>query len=68
MAQEVPEDNAITDVISRLETRFPQTSPSQIVAAVRTAEQHYAKARIRAYVPVFVEREARAALEKPAVA
>jgi hypothetical protein len=64
---DVPEEDVITDVISRLEVRFPQTSPTQIVAAVKTAEKHYENARIRDYVPVFIEREARAALEQVAV-
>jgi hypothetical protein len=68
MTRDVPEDDAIAEVIRRLQERFPNTPSPQITEAVHEAHHHYDKARVRDFVPVFVEREARASLERPTVA
>ncbi|KHK96407.1 hypothetical protein LK09_15710 [Microbacterium mangrovi] len=65
MTRDVPEGDAIAEVVRRLEERFPQLPSSQIAEAVLEAQHHYDNARVRDFVPVFVEREARAALERP---
>jgi hypothetical protein len=67
MTRDVPEGDAIAEVVRRLEERFPSVPSSQITEAVREAQHHYDDARVRDFVPVFVEREARAALERPTV-
>ncbi|OWY81557.1 hypothetical protein B9C99_12735 [Rhodococcus sp. BUPNP1] len=43
-------------VIERLVTRFPSVPPTDIEAAVRTAEKRFADAKIRAYVPLLIEK------------
>jgi hypothetical protein len=67
MTRDVPEEDAIAEVIRRLQERFPQLPSSQIAEAVHEAQHHYDNARVRDFVPVFVEREARSALQQPAV-
>lgn len=59
------EDAAFAEVVERLIERFPHTSPTQIGDAVREAQSQFEQARVRDFVPVLVEREARARLEHP---
>jgi len=59
------EDRAIADVIERLQARFPQTAEIEIDSAVRDARRTFERARVRDFVPVLVEREARARIERP---
>lgn len=59
------EDKAIADVIERLQARFPQTAEIEIDGAVRDAQRSFERARVRDFVPVLVEREARARIERP---
>ncbi|GAA1942289.1 three-helix bundle dimerization domain-containing protein [Microbacterium deminutum] len=61
----INEDAAIEDVIERLAERFPRLPHAQIVDAVYAARDSFARAQVRDFVPVLVEREARARLEHP---
>lgn len=56
------EDRAIEDVIGRLKERYPATAPMDIVSAVMAARDRFTDARVRDFVPVLIEREARAQL------
>ena len=62
---DIDEDAAMEDVIERLAERFPKLPPTQIVDAVHAARDSFARAQVRDFVPVLVEREARARLERP---
>ncbi|MFF2487399.1 three-helix bundle dimerization domain-containing protein [Microbacterium sp. NPDC058062] len=59
------EDQALSDVVDRLEERFPSRDRSEIERAVAEARSHFERAKVRDFVPVLVEREARARLEHP---
>ncbi|WP_116194128.1 three-helix bundle dimerization domain-containing protein [Microbacterium trichothecenolyticum] len=59
------EDQALSDVVDRLEERFPSKDRSEIERAVTEARSHFERAKVRDFVPVLVEREARARLEHP---
>jgi len=59
------EDQALSDVVDRLEERFPSRDRSEIERAVADAHSHFERAKVRDFVPVLVEREARARLEHP---
>ena len=53
------EANDIVEVTRRLSTRYPDLPSATVQAAVDQAHQKFAGARIRDFVPVFVERTAR---------
>jgi len=53
------EARAIQDICTRLRTRFPATPPDTVQQTVGTAYDSLRTARIRDFVPVLVEREAR---------
>ncbi|MFJ4037165.1 three-helix bundle dimerization domain-containing protein [Microbacterium sp. NPDC090007] len=59
------EESAISEIVERLEERFPQSSPETVRAAVEDARQHFSRAKVKDFVPLFIEREARARLERP---
>lgn len=59
------EDQALSDVVDRLEERFPAKGRPEIERAVDEARSHFERAKVRDFVPVLVEREARARLEHP---
>ena len=59
------EDQALSDVVDRLEERFPSKDRSEIEGAVAEARSHFERAKVRDFVPVLVEREARSRLEHP---
>lgn len=61
----IDEDEAAQDIIDRLATRFPHVPAQRIVDAVNEARHHFERARVRDFVPVLIEREARARLENP---
>lgn len=54
----------ITEIVERLEERFPRTSHDAICAAVDAAQAQFSRARVKDFVPLFIEREARARLER----
>ncbi|MGN6219403.1 MAG: three-helix bundle dimerization domain-containing protein [Microbacterium sp.] len=59
------EEQALSDVVDRLEERFPGIQRSDIARTVADARSHFERAKVRDFIPVLVEREARARLERP---
>jgi hypothetical protein len=53
------EARAVDEVARRLATRFPQISSDTVSRAVKHAHAEFANSRIRDFVPLFVERNAR---------
>jgi hypothetical protein len=65
MTREIPdEDAAFAEIVDRLAERYPHLPTDRIDAAVQEARHHFEQARVRDFVPVLVEREARAWLER----
>jgi hypothetical protein len=58
------EEQAVADVIDRLVARFPDLPKERISDAVAAASARLAGAKVRDFVPVLVEREARGQLEQ----
>lgn len=56
------EQVAIVQVAQRLHERFPTVPEDQIEATVRVQYHRFDDSRIRDFVPIFVERNARADL------
>jgi hypothetical protein len=55
----VSETREVQKVIDRLTGRFPDTSPIEISAVVHEEHDKLAESRIRDFIPVLVEHEAR---------
>lgn len=55
----------ITEITERLEARFPHVEPARVRATVEAARDHFSRARVKDFVLLFIEREARARLERP---
>lgn len=58
-------DAAIAEITERLEEGYPHHGIETIRAAVDEARDHFARAKVKDFVPLFIEREARARLERP---
>lgn len=58
----ITENKAIEQASERLKARYASTEPAAVDAAVK-AEERFRGARIRDFVPIFVERQARATLD-----
>jgi hypothetical protein len=56
------EEQAIELLTQRLHERFPAVPEAKVAATVHEHYHHFDDSRIRDYVPIFVERQARAAL------
>jgi hypothetical protein len=66
MTREAPDEDArLADVIERLQDRFPHTPHSEIETAVHDAQRTFERAKVRDFVPLLIEREARAHIEHP---
>ncbi|MDN3495168.1 hypothetical protein QL996_04455 [Planococcus sp. APC 4015] len=66
MHHDLADEDAVTEeIIERLKQRFPHTPTDTVAQAVTEAREHFARAKVRDFVPVLVEREARARLERP---
>lgn len=61
----IDEDAAAAEIVERLSARYPNAPAADVVAAVTEARQHFERAKVRDFVPVLVEREAKARLERP---
>lgn len=61
----IDEDREIEEIIVRLSARFPHKPSTAVADAVAEARSHFERARVRDFVPVLIEREARARLEHP---
>jgi hypothetical protein len=56
------EHEAIAMVKARLRSRHPDMSPDRVDATVENVYHHYDESRVRTFVPVLVEHEARTEL------
>jgi hypothetical protein len=61
---EISEDLMIAEVERRLASRYAQFPTTEISAIVQSARERFAQSPIRDFVPLFVERNARARLDK----
>lgn len=59
------EDHEVAEIADRLTARFPDLPKEKVSAAVDDARHRFDDARVRDFVPVLIEREARARLEQP---
>ncbi|XUL91013.1 three-helix bundle dimerization domain-containing protein [Streptomyces galilaeus] len=65
MADKEREAEAVRGVVERLTEAFSATrSPAEVKAAVATAHASFASRPVREFVPVLVERKARALLSE----
>ncbi|MFJ8022442.1 three-helix bundle dimerization domain-containing protein [Streptomyces sp. NPDC096311] len=65
MAVETREEEAIRGVVERLTSTYAETrTPKQVEAAVTTAHAAFSERPVRDFVPVLVERKARALLNE----
>ncbi|WJL95640.1 hypothetical protein QSU92_17290 [Microbacterium sp. ET2] len=65
MTREIPDEDVVfAEIADRLRERYPQASPVDIEAALGRAREHFHDARVRDFIPVLVEREARAVLDQ----
>ena len=62
---EISEELMMADVERRLTSKYGHLPPDQISAAVQDARARFALSPIRDFVPLLVERHARAELTKP---
>jgi hypothetical protein len=60
----VSEAREVQKVIDRLTGRFPDTSPIEISAVVHEEHDKLAESRIRDFIPVLIEHEARDRLRR----
>ena len=60
----VSESQEVEKVVERLAGRFPDTSPIEIAAIVQEEHGKLAQSRIRDFIPVLVEHEARDRLRR----
>lgn len=56
------EARAVRDLVARLRSAWPTIAEPVVEATVRSAYDSFRQARVRAYVPILVERRARKAL------
>jgi uncharacterized protein YbaR (Trm112 family) len=63
--QQVEKENQEVDkVVERLTGRFPDTSPIEIAAIVHEEHDKLAESKIRDFIPVLIEHEARDRLRR----
>ena len=65
MAQ-ITERLLIDQIVQRLTTRYAELSPEQVAGAVQSAHARFEQCVIREFVPLLVERRARAELSRNA--
>ncbi|WP_433158120.1 three-helix bundle dimerization domain-containing protein [Kribbella sp. CA-247076] len=58
------EDRAINEVIDRLAKQFPRVSTDEVAQVVRQSRPEFDNVPIRDFVPLFVERGAKARLRE----
>ena len=59
----IDEGKAIGEIVERLQERFPDATPQAIQDAVEYARTSFADATVRDFVPVLIEKEAKARLK-----
>lgn len=57
------EERAIAEIVDRLQERFPDAAPEAVAAAIANARATFANAKVRDFVPVLIEKEAKAHLK-----
>lgn len=57
------ESKALEEMIERLQQRFPDASRETVVNAVEQARAAHDDAKVRDFVPVLIEKEAKARLK-----
>jgi len=67
MLTAVSEETRIAEVVDRLRKSYPTLPADNVVQVVNGMRAAFTGSRIREYVPLFVERRARAALTELAV-
>ena len=58
------EQTVIDQIVTRLTSRYPTTSESTVVTVVHDVHARYEGRPLRDYVPLFVERNAKSALDQ----
>ncbi|WP_458040628.1 MULTISPECIES: three-helix bundle dimerization domain-containing protein [Bacteria] len=58
----VDESKAISEIVQRLREQFPAASPESVTDAVEYARATFSGAKVRDFVPVLIEKEAKALL------
>jgi trans-aconitate methyltransferase len=59
----IDEGKAIGEIVERLQERFPDATPQAIDDAVECARTSFSDATVRDFVPVLIEKEAKARLK-----
>lgn len=59
----IDEDKAIGEILERLQERFPAKTRDAVAAAVDQARKSFDDAKVRDFVPVLIEKEAKAILK-----
>jgi hypothetical protein len=59
----IDEDHAAAEIAGRLQERFPDKSEAEIAAAIAHARAGFDSAKVRDFVPVLIEKEAKAHLK-----
>lgn len=59
----VDEEKTIAEIIARLTERFPEASPDEVTAAVDGARESFDGSKVRDFVPVLIEKEAKKRLK-----
>ena len=57
------EKRALVAVLERLAVQFPSFSEDDLLAAIAAAHEQFDGAKVRDFVPIFVERQARTILK-----
>lgn len=59
----IDEDHAVAEIAGRLQGRFPDKSEAEIADAIAQARAGFDSAKVRDFVPVLIEKEAKAHLK-----
>lgn len=59
----IDEDRAVAEIAERLQERFPDRPAAEIIAAIDEARASFDGAKVRDFVPVLIEKEAKAHLK-----
>jgi hypothetical protein len=59
----VDEDKVIAEIADRLQERFPDAPHESILDAIEKSRATFATAKVRDFVPVLIEKEAKARLK-----
>ncbi len=59
----IDEDRAVAEIAERLQERFPDRPAAEVIAAIDEARASFDGAKVRDFVPVLIEKEAKAHLK-----